>query len=111
MELVLDSPICPLSPIIFKSGEPNEQCPGHQELAKGLRMHGFTEVVGGDGEDDDGESENSHGEQEVLTLFAEGAESRIASPKRISRKWVRERNGKRETEKDWDAIQALLRRL
>lgn len=104
MELVLESPIHPLTPITFDAEETKKQRRSQEEkLAIRLSAFGFKEVA--ENRDDDSD------EDVVILVDDECHHGKGKSHKRCSRKWVREKKGKRWIEDDYKRVLESLRRL
>jgi len=105
MELVLESPIGPLTPITFDVEEGKKHRRNQEErLAIRLSAFGFVEVS---------ESRShGHGDEDVVLLVEDEPPTKgKGNNKRCSRKWVREKKGQRFVEEDYKRVMESLRRL
>ncbi|TCD68652.1 hypothetical protein EIP91_010307 [Steccherinum ochraceum] len=106
LELVLESPISPLSPITFSADETQKQRRDQEaKLAVRLSAFGFVEVP------DSSDSGEEDEDEDVVIIVDQDETPKARKTKRFSRKWVRETKGRRFIEQDYRRVLESLRRL
>ncbi|THH29793.1 hypothetical protein EUX98_g4387 [Antrodiella citrinella] len=105
MEFVLESPVGPISPITFDSDESQKHRRNQEDrLAIRLSAFGFVEVP-------ESSPDGCSDEDAVFLVEEEPLSKGKRNSKRYSRKWVREKKGKRFVEEDYTRVIESLRRL
>ncbi|KAH8092513.1 hypothetical protein BXZ70DRAFT_951207 [Cristinia sonorae] len=105
VDFALDTPLNPLSPITFDVEESRTRIDREDKLALRLSAFGFVEVP---------ESSAQRDDEDVVILeeeFPPTFKSKGPPSKRYSRRWVREKKGKRWVEDDYLTVLDSLRKL